>query len=66
MNSTAECVNKTPEIEAREAVNAVFPDCAKSCPHPLSDKARHKAASDKDLSYFADLPAKIRVSLRPQ
>lgn len=30
MNSTAECVNKTPEIEAREAVNAVFPDCAKN------------------------------------
>ena len=30
MNNTAECVNKTPEIEAREAVNAVFPDCAKN------------------------------------
>ena len=30
MNSTVECFNKTPEIEAREAVNAAFPDCAKN------------------------------------
>ena len=30
MNSTVECFNKTPEIEALEAVNAAFPDCAKN------------------------------------